>query len=91
MESPNRYTCEKVYRRLDDYLDRELTADEMRLVREHLEVCAACARQHRFEFQVLEDIRSKLRHIAVPHDLAAKVDSLLERLARQSHDGKKKD
>jgi Putative zinc-finger len=32
----DRYTCEETIRRLDDYLDRELTPHEMQLVKEHL-------------------------------------------------------
>jgi hypothetical protein len=41
----SRYTCEEAFRRLDDYLDRELSSDETELVREHLEVCAGGARE----------------------------------------------
>ncbi|MGH7561766.1 MAG: zf-HC2 domain-containing protein, partial [Gemmatimonadales bacterium] len=29
------YGCEEVFRRLDDYLDRELSGEEIALVREH--------------------------------------------------------
>ena len=42
MHPPDRFTCEEIFARLDDYLDRELSADEMRMVKEHLETCAAC-------------------------------------------------
>jgi anti-sigma factor (TIGR02949 family) len=73
MNSPTRLTCEEVFARLDDYLDRELTADEMRLVEEHLSTCAACASEHRFESSVIDDVRDKLRRIAVPEGLRARV------------------
>ena len=52
----SRYTCEEAFRRLDDYLDRELSAEEMTLVREHLEICAGCAREFNFEESVLRGV-----------------------------------
>jgi anti-sigma factor (TIGR02949 family) len=73
MHPPDRFTCEEVFGRLDDYLDRELSPDEMRMIREHLETCAACASEHRFELGVLDGVREKLRRIAVPQDLMARI------------------
>jgi anti-sigma factor (TIGR02949 family) len=73
MSALNRFTCEEAFRRLDDYLDRELSAHEMTLVREHLEICAGCAREFRFEASVLTGVRAKLRQIDVPEDLQARV------------------
>lgn len=70
---PDRLTCEELFRRLDDYLDRELNAAEMALVREHLETCAQCAAEYAFESSVLRNVREKLRHISAPADLMAKI------------------
>jgi anti-sigma factor (TIGR02949 family) len=70
---PDRYTCEEMFRRLDDYLDRELTPDETRIVEAHLEICALCATEFAFEAGVLKDVRRKLRHIEVPSSLRDKV------------------
>ena len=78
MHLPDRFTCEEVFARLDDYLDRELTPDEMRLVREHLATCALCASEYRFEAGVLEGIRDKLRRISVPSDLMARISARLQ-------------
>ena len=72
------YTCAEAFRRLDDYLDRELSAEEMELVREHLEVCAGCASEFEFEASVLRGVRAKLRQIDVPADLQARVLAALE-------------
>lgn len=74
---PQRLTCEEVFDRLDDFLDRELSPAEQRLVQEHLEMCAACASEHRFESRVLDDVRVKLQRIAIPATLQ---ESLLKRL-----------
>ena len=50
----NRTTCEEAFRRLDDFLDRRLARTEMHLIEEHLEICAACAREFTFEASVLD-------------------------------------
>ena len=86
MSSVDRFTCEEIFQRLDDYLDRELNAAEMRLVREHLEICAACASEHRFESQVLAGVREKLRRIEVPEELRTRIAAQLARLAEESEE-----
>jgi anti-sigma factor (TIGR02949 family) len=75
----NRYTCEEAFRRLDDYLDRELTSDETVLVREHLEICAGCAREFNFEASVLRGVRDKLRQIDLPESLQARILAVLNK------------
>jgi len=74
----NRYTCEEAFRRLDDYLDHELSDEEMVLVREHLEVCAGCAREFNFESSVLKGVGQKLQQIDLPGDLQARILALLK-------------
>lgn len=78
MGAPPRLTCEQTFRRLDDYLDRALSVAEMASVQRHLDVCARCAAEYRFEAVVVEEIRRKIRRIAVPRRLRAAV---LARLA----------
>lgn len=77
MNPTDRFTCEEVLRRLEEYIDRELTAREMQLVREHLEICAACADAHAFEAASLETLRGKLRRLDVPADLLERVSLTL--------------
>jgi len=71
----NRTTCEEAFRRLDDYLDRRLGQTEMRLIQEHLEICAACAHEFTFEASVLIGVRQKLRQLNVPPDLLARISA----------------
>ena len=78
----SRYTCEEAFRRLDDYLDRELSAEEMTLVHEHLDICAGCAREFNFEASVLRGVREKLRQIDLPDSLQARILAALGK-ARQ--------
>ncbi len=77
MNAVDRYTCEEVFRRLNDYLDRELSPAEMALVQQHLETCAQCAGEHAFEESVLRELKSKLRRIDLPQSLIAKIDAML--------------
>jgi anti-sigma factor (TIGR02949 family) len=79
MNHLSRFSCEEAFRRLDDYLDRELSAEEMTLVREHLEICEGCAREFRFEMSVVDGVRRRLRQIDLPGDLQARVLAALER------------
>ncbi len=71
-------TCEETFRRLDDFLDRELSAGECRLVQEHLEICAICAKEFEFEASIWKEVRAKLQHTFVPPNLREKVSLLLK-------------
>lgn len=84
MSHLNRSNCEEAFRRLDDFLDRRLTPDEMRIIEEHLQICAWCTREFAFEASVLSGIKRKLRHLRAPADLVSKV---LSRLPAQEGPG----
>jgi anti-sigma factor (TIGR02949 family) len=72
----DRTTCEETFRRLDDYLDRELTPDEMRVIQDHLRECAACSREFVFEASIIQAVRGKLRRLDAP-------PALLNRISRE--------
>jgi anti-sigma factor (TIGR02949 family) len=84
--TPNRYSCEQVFARLDDFVDRELSAEEMRLVQEHLDTCAQCAGEHRFETAVIQGVKSKLGRIDVAPTLLARIAARLHDAERQPVD-----
>ena len=86
MTSIDCYTCEAVVRRLDDYVDRELAPHEMQLMREHLETCAACAKEYAFAEATLRTIKAKLRRIEVTADLMAHVALRLAALTEADED-----
>lgn len=73
MSRLNRRTCEEAFRRLDDFLDHELSPEETRLVEEHLHICAACTREFTFEASVLRGVKKKLGHITAPADLVSRI------------------
>lgn len=80
MAGLDRYTCEDAFRRLDDYLDRELSPLETERVREHLELCAACASEYQFEEGVIRQVREKLARIPAPEGLLGRISSSLTSL-----------
>ncbi|MGH7703123.1 MAG: anti-sigma factor family protein [Gemmatimonadales bacterium] len=74
---PSRLSCGEAFLRLDDYVDRELSAPEQALVEGHLEVCARCAAEFAFEAQVLQDLKDKLRRLEAPPTLRARIKRAL--------------
>lgn len=75
----DRYTCEQVFQRINDYLDRELSAEEMALVRAHLDTCTVCASEYNFEATVLAELKAKLRRIDLPASALAKIQQVLKK------------
>lgn len=78
-----RLSCEEAFRRLDDYLDRELLPDEMAEVREHLQTCAHCAHGFAYESGTIKAIRAKIQRIEAPCDLLERVQAALDDVCRE--------
>lgn len=83
----SRFTCEETFRRLNDYLDRELSPDEARLVEEHLTACAQCASEYRFEGSLLAEIRNKIGRLRVPEGLKERIAATLAQAERDQQRG----
>lgn len=77
MQRLDHESCERIFERLDDYLDRELSSDEIASVEAHLEQCAMCAAEYRFESVVIAQIRTKLKHLKAPPELLQRIASTL--------------
>lgn len=73
------YSCEEALRRLNDYLDHELTPDERVVVIQHLEICKPCFKRFSFEQTLIVSLREKLTHVRAPETLRAKLHILLRR------------
>jgi anti-sigma factor (TIGR02949 family) len=81
MSHPSGLSCLEVFNRLDDYLDRNLSDEEIALVARHLDDCVVCASEYRFEATVLEGLKARLRRIEMPPHLFA---SIMLRLQAES-------
>jgi anti-sigma factor (TIGR02949 family) len=75
-------TCIEVFDRLDDYLDRNLSDEEIALVARHLDECLMCANEYRFEATVLEGLKARLRRVEMPAHL---LSSIMLRLQAESN------
>jgi anti-sigma factor (TIGR02949 family) len=69
----SRTNCEEAFRLLNDFLDRRLTPEETKIIEEHLEICAWCAREFNFEISVLHGVKDKLRKLSAPEDLVTRI------------------
>jgi anti-sigma factor (TIGR02949 family) len=79
----DRMTCEEAFRRLDDFVDRELDPQDMRQIHEHLAICVQCTREFNFEISVVNGVRNKLSHIAAPSGLLSRIVASLARADAQ--------
>lgn len=79
MSASRPLNCDEALRRLDDYVDRELSSQEIRDVAAHLDICGMCSEEFDTEQELLAAIRAKLAHIKMPPDLMARISSRLQR------------
>lgn len=77
-------TCKETLARLDDYLDRELSAREVALVERHLKICHECARRFAFERGLVEGLREKVARLEVPAELLERVREAAESAPSQT-------
>lgn len=82
MTDASRYTCEDTFRRLDDFMDRALTPEEVRLVEKHLETCAWCTSAYRFESTLIDGLRQKVSQIQLPPGFIERMTASLSRASR---------
>lgn len=71
------YSCEEAVKRLNEYLDHQLTSDGRVVVLKHLEICRPCLRRFTFEQTLVISLRQKAAHLCVPPTLRAKLHVLL--------------
>jgi len=74
-------SAEHVLDRLDDYIDGELSPAVMRLVGAHLSWCESCAAEYRDSRRTVETVRRRLRRVAVPPELRAKLHAVFRELS----------
>ena len=78
MSDTKSYTCEDAFKKLDDFLDRELSPEEIELVQRHLSKCAQCAEAYDFEGSMLQCVRSKIERLDLPSGLLNRISKALD-------------
>ena len=71
------YSCEEAIKRLNEYLDHQLTAPEAAIVMRHLEICRPCLRRFTFEQTLVVSLRQKVNASSMPPALRDKLHLLL--------------
>lgn len=66
-------TCAETFKRLDDFLDRELSEVEWQEVSKHLDECERCAAEFGVEQELLTVIRERLRLVKAPDGLMKRI------------------
>ena len=66
-------SCAQVFSRLDDWVDRELSTEDLGQIQRHLEICARCASEFRVEGDLLRTLKAKVRRIQLPPGFEARV------------------
>lgn len=77
MNAPTHLSCKQCADQLADFLDRELTSEEVKLVEGHLDRCGDCAREFRFEGAVVDSLKATLRRVQAPPTLMDRIRALL--------------
>ncbi len=70
-------SCHETFARLDDYLDRELTAEDLAAVELHLHNCTVCSEEFAVEKDLMDELRAKLRRVRAPASLRGRISALL--------------
>lgn len=69
-------TCNDALDRLHLYMDRELSLEDMAVVRHHLEHCPPCMDVYRVEQNVLRFVGNCCRETRAPESLKARIGRL---------------
>lgn len=73
------FDCAETIRRLNDYLDRELSSEEVAMVEAHLATCEMCAAEYGFERELLGEIKARMAQSTMPADLRDRLAALIDR------------
>ena len=71
------YSCEEAVKRLNEYLDHEMTPEERIVVLKHLEICRPCLKRFSFEQTLVVSLRQKVTALCLPEVFRVKLHSLL--------------
>lgn len=75
--------CDDCLERLYEYLDRELSPEELREVQGHLEACPPCRDRFTFEANILRLVRECCRQVTAPPGLRERVQRLAAQPRRE--------
>jgi anti-sigma factor (TIGR02949 family) len=72
-QHPPEVNCERAMQQLWDFLDRELTDEQMAVVRHHVDTCTDCFPHHAWAERFLDALHSLRDERLMPPELKARV------------------
>lgn len=84
MSQPTYLDCKSAYLRLNDFLDRELSPEDVELVKAHLSKCRVCAMEFEFEASLLTQLKMKVCQGQAPDELKAAIKGILAQARTQN-------
>ncbi len=69
MDCVDFYSCEEAVKRLNEYLDHQLSEAEQVIVIRHLEICRPCFHRFDFERTLILSLRQKVSCLCMPATL----------------------
>ena len=73
------YSCEEAIKRLNDYLDHELSAEERQDVVKHLNICKPCLERFDFEESLVVSLRQKVKERICPNGLKDRLSKIIKK------------
>ncbi len=70
---PHETDCAEVLDRVFEYLDGELTDEDVRRVQQHLDECAPCLEEHNLDLALKALVRRSCECERAPEDLRARI------------------
>jgi anti-sigma factor (TIGR02949 family) len=65
--------CTEILRKLDAYLDGELSVQETRVLEDHVAACFPCHERQEFRRVVRQVVRTKLTRVELPRGLVDRI------------------
>jgi anti-sigma factor (TIGR02949 family) len=73
------YSCEEAIKRLNDYLDHELSPEERQDVVKHLTICKPCLERFHFEENLVVSLRQKVAERICPNGLRDRLSKIIKK------------
>ena len=83
MSEPIPCSCADAFEHLQNYLDRELSPEDIVSLEAHLATCEGCAGAYRFEEEMLKCVKAKVRATKLPDGLATRILNAIDAAAKE--------
>ena len=78
-KKPKKFNCSDIEKMLHAFLDQQLSSDQLKLFKEHLEYCLPCDKKVEFEIKLKKIIQLKATEhtypVALEHELKKLISS----------------